>query len=267
MSKVDFNLTGKVVVLTGAAGILGSRIATAFAERGATLALLDREASKVKALEETICNSYSSSVRSYALDITSREDYESTVDKIETELGPVDVLINNAAAKSPNFFEPFETFPIEDWDMVMSINTTGVMIGCQVVGKRMAERKRGSIINTLSIYGIVAPDQRIYEGSLYEGQKINTPAVYSTSKAAVWGLTKYLASYWGGEGIRVNAVTPGGVFSGQNDTFVSRYSARVPLGKMADQDDLSGAFVYLASDAAEYVTGQNIVVDGGLTVW
>ncbi|MFT6988653.1 MAG: NAD(P)-dependent dehydrogenase (short-subunit alcohol dehydrogenase family) [Paraglaciecola sp.] len=267
MSKVTFDLSGKVVVLAGAAGILGSRIASAFAERGATLALLDRDAEKVKALADEISESSASKVCSYTLDITSKEDYEGVTDKIESTLGPIDVLINNAAAKSPNFFEPFEIFQIEDWDMVMSINVTGVMIGCQVIGKRMASRKKGSIINTLSVYGIVAPDQRIYEGSFYEGHAINTPAVYSTSKAAVWGFTKYLASYWGSKGIRVNAVTPGGVFSGQNDTFVSRYSNRVPLGKMADKDDLSGAFVYLASDASDYVTGQNIIVDGGLTVW
>jgi NAD(P)-dependent dehydrogenase (short-subunit alcohol dehydrogenase family) len=119
----------------------------------------------------------------------------------------------------------------------------------------------------LSVYGLVGPDQRIYEGSEYEGRAINTPAVYSTSKAAVWGLTKYLAAYWGDKNVRVNAVTPGGVFSGQNDEFVRRYSARVPLGRMAQLDEISGAVIYLASDASSYVTGQNIVVDGGLTSW
>ncbi len=267
MPKVDFDLTGKVIVLAGAAGILGSRVSQALAERGATLALLDRDVGKVQMLGDSISGSYDRNVRIYGLDITSKESYESTIEDIEGALGPIDVLINNAAAKSLNFFEPFEGFPIKDWDEVMSTNTTGVMLGCQVVGARMARRNSGSIINTLSVYGIVAPDQRIYEGSVYEGKEINTPAVYSTSKAAVLGLTRYLAAYWGSKGVRVNAVTPGGVFSGQNDTFVARYSARVPLGKMADKDDMSGAFIYLASEASEYVTGQNIVVDGGLTVW
>jgi len=131
----------------------------------------------------------------------------------------------------------------------------------------MARRGRGSIVNTLSIYGIVGPDQRIYEGSSYEGRAINTPAIYSASKAGLWGLTKYLATYWGGNGVRVNAITPGGVFSGQNDVFVDRYSARVPLGRMAHKNELCGALVFLASDASSYVTGQNLVVDGGLTAW
>jgi NAD(P)-dependent dehydrogenase (short-subunit alcohol dehydrogenase family) len=149
----------------------------------------------------------------------------------------------------------------------MAVNLTGAVICAQVFGGRMAERKAGSIVNTLSIYGIVAPDQRIYEGSIYEGRAINTPAVYSASKAGLWGLTKYLATYWGSRNVRVNAVTPGGVFSGQNDVFVERYSARVPMGRMAEQDDLSGAMVFLISDASSYVTGQNIIVDGGLSTW
>src|SRR5690606_12376277 len=125
----------------------------------------------------------------------------------------------------------------------------------------------GVIVNTLSIYGIVAPDQRIYEGSQYLGSAINTPAIYSASKAGLWGLTQYLATYWGPRGVRVNAVTPGGVASGQNDTFVERYSARVPLGRMARAGDIASAMRYLASDAAQYVNGHNLVVDGGWTTW
>jgi NAD(P)-dependent dehydrogenase (short-subunit alcohol dehydrogenase family) len=136
----------------------------------------------------------------------------------------------------------------------MAVNATGVMLACQAFGPDMARRGKGSIVNFLSIYGI-------------ERKAINTPAVYSASKAAVWGLTKYLAAYWGPRGVRVNAVTPGGVFSGQNETFVKRYSARVPMGRMAEKDEICGAVVFLASDASSYVTGQNLVVDGGLTAW
>lgn len=264
----QFDLSGRVVVLTGGAGILGQRMALALATHGARLALVDRDAERVEdAADKVRAEIHGSFVSGYACDITQREQIEAFHARVAKDLGPVDVLINNAAAKSANFFEPFATFPVGDWDEVMEINVKGVMLGCQVIGSAMAERGKGCIVNTLSVYGIVAPDQRIYEGSMYEGRAINTPAVYSTSKAAVWGLTRYLASYWGHRGVRVNAITPGGVFSGQNDTFVQRYSARVPMGRMAEQDEMSGAVVYLSSDASSYVTGHNIVVDGGLTVW
>lgn len=265
--KLDFRLDGKVVMLTGGAGILGRRFTQALALNGAKVILLDREQSVLDEVVDTINSQFPDHCFGYAIDITQQKSLCEVNDEIKGRFGDVDVLINNAATKSPNFFEPFETFPMEDWEHVMSVNVTAMALCCQVFGTPMAERGSGSIINTLSIYGIVAPDQRIYEGSMYEGKEINTPAVYSTSKAAAWGLTRYLASYWGKNNVRVNAVTPGGVFSGQNDVFVDRYSARIPLGRMAQQDEISGAVVFLASDASSYITGQNIVVDGGLTVW
>ena len=263
-----FDLSGRVVVLTGGAGILGARMAHALAHYGARVAVVDRDGERAALVAaEVVAAAGADAARGYGCDITSRDQLEDLRNRVETDLGSAAVLINNAATKSPNFFEPFETFPVEDWDFIMGVNLKGVMLGCQVFGGAMAKQGGGSIINTLSIYGIVAPDQRIYEGSLYEGRAINTPAVYSSSKAAVWGLTKYLSSYWGHRGVRVNAVTPGGVFSGQNDTFVQRYSARVPLGRMAECDEMSGAVIFLASNASSYVTGQNVVVDGGLTAW
>lgn len=265
--SVDFDLSGECVVLTGGAGILGARFCHALAAHGAHIALIDRHVEKAEQVAHEVNAVHGERVMPYGGDITRRETLVALREQIEARLGSVTVLVNNAATKTPHFFDPFETFPLEDWDEVMRVNTTGAMLGCQVFGAPMAERGRGSIVNLLSIYGIVAPDQSIYEGSSYEGHAINTPAVYSTSKAAVWGLTKYLSTYWGQRGVRVNAITPGGVFSGQNDIFVSRYSARVPMGRMAQQDEISGALVFLASSASSYVTGQNIVVDGGLTVW
>lgn len=264
----SFHLQGRVAVLTGGAGILGARMAHALVAHGAHVAVVDCDIERAIAVAGEVSQTAGRDLaKGYACDITSRGQLEDLYARVVADLGPVEILINNAASKSPNFFEPFETFPVEDWDMVMDVNLKGVMLACQVFGAPMAVRGSGCIINTLSIYGIVAPDQRIYEGSLYEGHAINTPAVYSASKAAVWGLTKYLAAYWGHKGVRVNAVTPGGVFSGQNETFVQRYSQRVPLGRMAQRDEMSGAVVFLASDAASYMTGQNLVVDGGLTVW
>lgn len=263
----DFDLSGEVVALTGAAGILGSGYTRALARCGARVALLERNVEAARALVREINAAHGEVAIAVEADVGDLASLQDARMRIEATWGPASVLINNAATKTPGFFEPFETFRLEDWDEVMRVNSTGTMLGCQVFGTGMAQRGRGSIVNILSVYGIVAPDQRIYEGSSYEGRAINTPAVYSASKAAVWGLTRYLASYWGARGVRVNAVTPGGVFSGQNDVFVQRYSARVPLGRMAERDELTGAILYLASAASSYVTGHNLVVDGGLTVW
>jgi NAD(P)-dependent dehydrogenase (short-subunit alcohol dehydrogenase family) len=257
MALPEFNLAGEVVVLSGGAGILGQRFAAALIARGARVAVVDRKGVAQRG----------DSVRTYVCDVSNSEELRAAAERVERDLGPVTGLVNAAATKSEHFFAPFESFPLEDWEEVMKVNATGAMLACQVFGAPMAERGRGCIVNILSIYGIVAPDQRIYAGSLYEGRPINTPAVYSTSKAVLWGLTRYLATYWASRGLRVNAITPGGVFSGQNDTFVQRYSERVPLGRMAQEDEMSGALVYLLSPASSYVTGQNLVVDGGLSAW
>jgi NAD(P)-dependent dehydrogenase (short-subunit alcohol dehydrogenase family) len=264
-SERRFDLNGRVVVITGGGGILGRRLTAALADHGGLVAVLDRDATKA---EEAVANSgYPDRVRAYVTDVTDRPDIERTLGQIEQDLGSPAVLVNNAAAKSPNFFSPFEQFPLEDWCAVLDSNLTSAMLCCQVFGGAMVRRAAGSVINVLSVYGVVAPDQRIYVGSLYEGHPINSPAVYSASKAGLWGLTQYLAAYWGAAGVRVNAITPGGVFSGQNDQFVKNYSARVPLGRMAGDDEISGAVLFLASDASSYVTGHNLVIDGGLTVW
>jgi NAD(P)-dependent dehydrogenase (short-subunit alcohol dehydrogenase family) len=243
----DFDLSGEVALITGGAGILGTAFAAALARHGARVVIVDRKPVS----------------GAHQVDITDPQ----ALRRLQKEIEPPTILVNNAAAKSANFFAPFEEFPLGDWEEVMDVNLTGAMMCAQVFGAAMAERGRGSIINTLSIYGIVAPDQRIYEGSSYEGRAINTPAVYSASKAALLGLTRYLATYWAERGVRVNALTPGGVFSGQNETFVRRYSARVPLGRMAEREEMCGALLFLASRASSYVTGQNIVVDGGLSAW
>jgi NAD(P)-dependent dehydrogenase (short-subunit alcohol dehydrogenase family) len=268
VNEADFELNDRVCFVTGGAGNLGVSMVTALIRHGARVAIIDTVSERVVEVVERVAAEVSTNkIIGFTADIRSRGRIEEVVSSVENKWGPVDVLLNNAASKSPNFFAPFETFPLSDWNQVIEVNLTGAMICCQVVGGAMAKRGHGSIINTLSIYGIVGPDQRIYEGSLYEGRAINTPAVYSASKAGLWGLTKYLATYWGNSGVRVNAITPGGVFSGQNDVFVERYSQRIPLQRMARRDEMSGAVVYLASDASSYVTGHNLIVDGGLTAW
>ena len=236
---------------------------TSFVEAGARVFAIDREAAL---LEKNLGPSHESLITCVA-DVTQRDALYAACKLLLSRWGEADGLLNNAATKSENFFEPFESFPVDEWNEVMSVNLTGAMLCAQIFGTPMAQRGYGSIVNTLSIYGIVAPDQRIYEGSEYQGRPINTPAIYSASKAGLWGLTRYLAAYWGHKGVRVNAVTPGGVFSGQNDTFVENYSRNVPLGRMAQTDDMVNAMRYLTSDAAKYVTGHNLVVDGGWTAW
>ena len=260
----EFSLKDKVIVVTGAAGILGTCFCNALLSDGAKVAALDANSDS---LEQLAKQANSDLLTTFCVDIRDKSLLTKIHADIRKRWGEVDGLLNNAGSKSPNFFEPFETFPIEDWDQVMSVNVTGAVTCCQEFGSAMAKNGRGSIVNIMSIYGVVAPDQRIYEGSEYNGRSINTPAVYSASKAGLWGLTMYLSSYWGAKGVRVNAISPGGVYSGQNETFQQRYSQRVPMGRMGKANEMCGALIYLLSDAADYVTGQNIAVDGGLTVW
>ena len=193
------------------------------------------------------------------------------VDDVLDAFGEINILHNNAAGKSDDldaFFAPFEEYSLDQWRKIMSVNLDGMFLVAQAVGKQMvAQAKGGSIIQTASIYGVIAPDSRIYEGSFYLNRQINTPAVYSASKAGVIGLSKYLATYWADKGIRVNTLTPGGIESGQNDEFKRRYSSRTPMNRMADAHEMVGALLYLASDASSYVTGQNIIIDGGLSAW
>ena len=260
-----FDLTGRTVVVTGAAGILGQKFCSELLSLGANVVAIDVSEESLGITRENL--KAGSSFSTFCADIRDRNQIIEVHAKASETYGTIDCLLNNAASKSEKFFEPFEDFPSDDWNYVMSVNLYGAVVCCQEFGGAMARNRRGSIVNVLSVYGIVAPDQRIYEDSEYLGQSINTPAVYSASKAGLWGLTKYLASYWGDKGVRVNALTPGGIYSGQNDVFVERYSARVPLARMGHADDLCGALVYLLSDASNYLTGQNIIVDGGLTAW
>lgn len=266
-----FTLEGKTVLLTGGAGILGKVFVEAFLEQGASVAITDRDQKELDHYVSILSTKFSTKIKGYACDISNEKQVEELIKNVVSDFKKINVLHNNAASKSSdlrNFFSPFEDYPLETWKEVMSVNIDGMFLMAKHVGKHMiAENIRGSIIQTASIYGVRAPDQRIYEGSHYLGGKINTPGVYSASKAAVIGLSQYLAAYWGDKGIRVNTLTPGGIESGQNTTFLEKYSARVPMNRMGKAEELTGALIYLASDASSYVTGQNIIVDGGLSAW
>ena len=269
--KQLFSLAGKVAVVTGGAGILGKHFCQGLADFGASVAVVDLDAKEAESFAKVLAGNYGIKTLGVGCDVSNVQSVKDMIEKIVGEFGEINILHNNAATKSDRpdaFFESFENYALEEWRKIMAVNLDGMFLVAQAVGKQMVSQgKGGSIIQTASIYGVLAPDQRIYEDSLYMGRQINTPAVYSASKAGVIGLTKYLSTYWAEKGIRVNCITPGGVFSGQNEAFVSRYSSRIPLGRMADADDMVGALIYLASDASKYVTGQNLMVDGGLSAW
>ena len=267
-----FELTNKVVLITGATGILGQGFCHMLAEHGAELALVDRNHDQLQQLADEISTKHPNA-RPLPLtcDITDSENVERIVTKAVSHFGRIDVLHSNAASKTDDlsrFFASYEEYSLQTWQEVMNVNIDGMFLVTKYVGSQMRQQPSGgSMILTSSIYGVSAPDQRIYEGSYYLGQQINTPAVYSASKAAVIGLMQYLAAYWGAHNIRVNCLTPGGIESGQNDLFQQKYSYRIPLGRMGKKDELYGALLFLASDASSYVTGQNIIIDGGLTCW
>ena len=265
-----FSLANKVVVVTGGAGLLGQVFCQALVDVGAHVAIVDLDLASAETVAKRINKSDAQRVIAVGSDITSPESVTQMVANVVKQLGRIDVLVNNAASKGSSldaFFESFEDYSLKTWREVMSVNIDGLFLVAQAVGKQMKKQGGGSIIQTSSIYGVVAPDQRIYEGSEYNGRAINTPAVYSASKSAVNGLTNYLATYWASSKIRVNSLTPGGIASGQNSEFNKKYSNRVPLGRMGEATELVGALIYLASDASSYVTGQNLIVDGGLSAW
>jgi NAD(P)-dependent dehydrogenase (short-subunit alcohol dehydrogenase family) len=265
-----FELTGRVAVVTGGAGILGEHFCAGLADFGASVAVVDLDEAKASAVAVKLTGTFGVPCVGIGCDVSDPRSVTKMADRVEAELGSIDILHNNAASKGSElgrFFEPLEQFSPETWRQVMSVNLDGLFYVAQAIGARMAARGKGSIIQTASIYGLVGPDQRIYEGSSYLGRAINTPPVYSASKAGVIGLTRHLATYWAKQGVRVNSLTPGGVESGQNEVFSQNYSGRVPAGRMARADEIVSALIFLASDAASYITGQNIIVDGGLSAW
>jgi NAD(P)-dependent dehydrogenase (short-subunit alcohol dehydrogenase family) len=267
-----FSLEGKVAVVTGALGLLGRQHSLALAQAGAYVAVadLDRNAAHQFACEVT--RRFGKRAQGYDVDITNTDSVSALCDDVQRTLGPIDVLVNNAAIddkvspSASNENSAFERYPLDRWKAMIDTNVTGTFLCCQIIGRGMADRAAGSIVNIASTYGVVAPDQALYRNADGSQSFFKGPA-YPTTKGAVIALTRFLAAYWGNRGVRVNALSPGGVDNGQDPGFVARYSARTPLGRMATPTDYQGALVFLASDASAYMTGANLVVDGGWTAW
>lgn len=264
-----FSLKGRIAVVTGALGLIGKNHCKALTEAGAIVVVCD--------LDEIKCKEFASTLTEKSLgikvDITNKESVVNLKDEVIKTFGKVDILVNNAALND-SFENPqaaaqqsmFENYPLEMWQNSLDVNVTGMFLCSQAIGTIMAERGRGSIINISSTYGITAPDQSIYRNENGE-QTFYKSASYPVAKGAVIMFTKFLASYWGKKGVRVNSLSPGGVENNQEDFFIRNYSAKTPLGRMAQPTDYKGALVFLASDASNYMTGANLVVDGGWTTW
>jgi NAD(P)-dependent dehydrogenase (short-subunit alcohol dehydrogenase family) len=268
-----FSLRGRTAVVTGAVGLLGREHCQALGEAGAAVVITD--------LDEAACSAFARELAARDIpalavpaDITDARSLEGLRDAAIARFGAIDVLVNNAAIDDkvvpgePAAVEGsrFENYPLDRWRRSIDVNVTGTFLACQVLGSEMARRGRGSVINVASTYGVVAPDQGLYQGP--DGaQRFFKSAAYPTSKGAVLALSRYLATYWAKAGVRVNSLSPGGVEAGQDEHFVASYARRTPLGRMADKSEYRGAVVFLASDASSYMTGANLVVDGGWTTW
>lgn len=263
-----FNLKNKTIVLTGSAGRLGTRFAHVLSNAGANVILVDIEGLVNKKLEKDLISLYKTKPTAFCVDISKQKDMKQLIKKILSKYEKIDVLINNAhfiPRTHPKRDTPFEEYPLELWDQTISINLRGLFLCCQEIGKVMLAQKKGVIINVSSIYGIIGADQRIYGNS-----RLNSPSFYAATKGAMVNLTRYLAAYWYGKNIRVNTLTLGGVFDEelhQDKNFVKNYSKKTILGRMANKEDYDGPLLFLTSDASSYVTGTNLIVDGGWTAW
>jgi NAD(P)-dependent dehydrogenase (short-subunit alcohol dehydrogenase family) len=272
MAQDLFSVQDKVVIITGGLGQLGRQFGLSLLERGAKVAIFDAQGDARQAADRFGGQYTRDNLLFSKVDVTRRDSIEAALSQVTETWGVPHALINNAALDSPpnapaEETGPFETYPESSWDKVMEVNVKGVVLCCQVIGGEMAAAGRGSIINISSIYGIVSPDQRIYEYRRTGGETFFKPVAYSASKSALLNLTRYLATYWADKNVRVNTLTFAGVFNNQDERFLKGYCAKVPLGRMAREDEYNGAVIFLVSEASSYMTGSNMIIDGGWTAW
>lgn len=267
-----FSLVGQTALVTGGAGFLGKQFSRALGQAGAKVLIADLNGTAAREYALHLQNE-GVQARGVGVDVTDADSVSAMVGSAITEFGSLEILVNSAALDPK--FDPdnlaaqsanaFETFPLDAWQSALDVNLTGMFLVCQAAARQMLTQAKGVIINICSTYGLVGPDQRLYQRP--NGTQNYKPVYYSVSKAGVLGLTRYLAAYYAVKPIRVNALTPGGVYHQHDDEFLRAYSARTVMGRMAQPDELNGAIVFLASDASSYMTGANLIVDGGWTAW
>lgn len=264
--KNIFDLSKKIIVLTGGTGLLGSEYTNTLLDYGATVIIADLKKANPKGKADLLNKEYKDKIFGVDCDVSDEKEVINLFEYIKKTFGKLDVVINNAAATGEHLmregevFTSFEDSDLSVWEKTLKTNLTGVYLVAREAGKLMIESSYGSIINVSSTYGVVGPDHRIYND-----MKFNSLASYAAAKAGVHGLTRWLSTYWGAKGIRVNTLVPGGVENNHDPEFVKRYSFRTPLGRMATPKDLLGIILYLSSDASSYSTGQQFFVDGGWT--
>jgi NAD(P)-dependent dehydrogenase (short-subunit alcohol dehydrogenase family) len=268
-----FELTKRVILITGGSGLLGVEHAKAIADAGGTPVIADLRVDAAKDCAARIAREYGVPASAVELDVTASSSCRAALEAVLAQHGRLDGLVNNAA-HNPKVegkglaASRFENFALEDWSRDLAVGLTGAFLASQVFGSHMAAHGGGVIVNIASDLGLIAPDQRIYRRpGLAESEQPVKPVTYSVVKGGLVMLTKYLATYWAEQRVRVNALVPGGVYAGQPDDFVARLTNLIPMGRMANQDEYRAALIFLCSDASSYMTGSNLIVDGGRTCW
>lgn len=260
--KNKFNLDGKVIIITGGMGLIGKAFAEASVQHGAHVVIADRKDAGSEEHARNLNKRFKREMLGVTIDVTKREDVEELKKATLEKFRRIDGLINCHQNKTAKFFAKFEEYKDEDWDAVVETNLKGTYLTCQIIGSYMAEKGSGSIVNMPSTYSVVAPNQ-----NLYKGTNIGCPAAYSASKGGVMALSQYLSTYWADKGVRVNQITPHGVWNNHEEQFEKNFSNLSPLKRMCYNHEVASAAIFLLSDASSYITGHNLMVDGGWTAW